>query len=137
VNDSRGHNNEMLVSSISSLLPAFLAIMAVETHDAMTQNALLDWKVRTKSNGDALVGIGLNETNRFLSISNTFLVTWYMWNVLVNYAGDDILLPLYSVLTVAVSYWKCCPLSADAMNVYAAIIDDDLSLKCEIKDKDE
>ncbi|KAL7497091.1 hypothetical protein ACHAWT_007451 [Skeletonema menzelii] len=134
--DNKWYNNEMLGSFTSSLLPAFLAIMAVETHDAMTQN-MLHWKRRTKSDFDAVAVIGLNKAHRFFLFSNTFLVTWYVWNVFVNYAGDDIVLPLYSIITVAMSYWKCYPLSADAMNIYSAIADDDLSLHSESKDKDE
>lgn len=136
-NENRRCSNEILLSSIMTLLPVLLTIMVIETHDTMTQNAFLEWKVRAKSNGEAVVGIGLNKTHKFLSVSGTFLVSWYMWNVLVNYAGDDILLPLYSLLIVEMAYWKCRPLSVDAMSVYAAIIDDDLSLKCEFKDKDE
>eukprot|EP00984_Skeletonema_dohrnii_P002994 scaffold1014_cov142-Skeletonema_dohrnii-CCMP3373.AAC.5 len=138
--DNRCCSNEMLACFTSSLLPAFLAIMAVETHDEMTQNALLEWKRRTKGDkGDTGVGICLNKTETpgvFLVI-NTFLIIWYMWNVLVNYSGDDIVVPLYSVITVVMAYWNCYPLSADAINLYAAIIDDDLSFHCEFKDKDE
>ena len=138
VHTNSWYNDEMLVSFTSSLLTAFLAIMAVETHDAMIQNVLLEWKRRTKSDTENTgVDIGLNKTHDVFLVTNTCVVIWYMWNVLVNYSGDDIVVPLYSVITVAMSYWKCYPLSADAMSIYAAIIDDDLSFHCEFKDKDE
>ncbi len=132
------YNDEMLVSFTSSSLPAFLALMAIETHDVMTQNALSEWKRRTKSENEISgVGIGSKKNHGVFIVTNTCVLMWYMWNVLVNYSGDDIVVPLYSILTVATEYWKCYPLSADAINVYAAIIDDELSFHCEFKDKDE
>ncbi|KAL7446917.1 hypothetical protein ACHAXM_011699 [Skeletonema potamos] len=132
------YSDEVLVSFTSSSLPTFLAIMAIETHDVMTQNALLEWKRRTKSeNENTGVDIGFNKTHRVFIVTNTCVFIWYMWNVLVNYSGDDIVVSLYSILTVAMSYWKCYPLSADAMNVFAAVIDDELSFHFEFKDKDE
>jgi hypothetical protein len=129
------HDDDMLVSFASTLLPAFLAIMAVEARDKVTHNALVEWKRRlTSDNQKSGIDIDVNKTNVVIAISNTCLVIWYMWNVLVNYSGDDIVVLLYSLMTVAASYWKCFPLSSDA---YSAIIEDDLQLHCEFKDKDE
>jgi hypothetical protein len=129
------HDHDMLVSFASTLLPAFLAIMAVEARDKVTHNALVEWKRRlTSDNKKSGIDIDVNKTHVVLVISNTCLVIWCMWNVLVNYSGDDIVVLLYSALEVASSYMKCFPLSSDA---YSAIIEDDLLLHCEFKDKDE
>lgn len=129
------HDDEMLVSCVESLLPAVFAIMAVETHDVMARNVLLELKRGTRIDSEN-IGIDI-DLNKALFVTNSCMVIWYMWNVLVNYSGDDIVVLLYSLITVATTHWKCRPLSADAVNIYSAIIDDDLSLQCEIKDKAE
>ena len=129
------YDDDMLVSFASTLLPAFFAIMAVEARDKVTHNALVEWKRSlTSDNQKNGIDIDVNKTHVVIAISNKCLVIWYMLNVLVNYSGDDIVVLLYSLMTVATSYWKCFPLSTD---VYSAIIEDDLLLHCEFKDKDE
>ena len=136
VHNQNGLNTNEFFLSFALSLPAFFTIFSVESHDIMAQHAMKEWKRSTESE-NTRAAVSWNKMNIIFFAVSICLVCWYMWNVLGNYSGEDAVVPLYSMLIVAMTYWKCQPLSADALNVYASIIDDELSFHCEVKDKDD
>ena len=140
-----GQHNEMIMCTLTKLLPAFLVLMALRTHDIMTQNSTRYWK-RTKQiarNGDASakdseskqldsaksqVMPTYNEP-QIITIALSGFVCWYTWNVSVSFPEDDLVVPFYSFILFVVTYLRCLPFSVEVMNVCSAIMNNDLSLQ--------
>lgn len=133
-----GHQNELLVRHVKNLFPALFAVDALLTYTTMKHNARLQLN-RVNNNCDEVM-LYVKEINkmdhserfRTLEVAEASLAMWYAWNVFASNSQDDLIIPAYSAIIFVAYYLKSVPISAAALDIYSAVVSNDLSLNCNV-----
>jgi hypothetical protein len=117
-----GHHNELFLCLVTIAVPTLLAINAVEAYTKMKFHFIeAGIKVHSKP-----------ERHRGLIMATTSLAFWYSWNAFVSISQDDYLIPAYATIILLIYYLKSIPISSEAIDIYSAVANSDLSLCCSV-----
>ena len=133
-----GHHNEMMLCFLTLLFPAFISIMAIQTHSVIYNRSMSFWSKAKKcddSDEDNTTNSQLDVCSmkisepKFLGAANGCLVCWYAWSVFVSHSGDDLIIPFFSATLFVRIYFMCNAVSPAALGIFSAIVENDLSLQ--------
>jgi len=136
-----GH--QMIMSTITLLLPALFAVISFKTQDSMSENSLCYWKKakQRSGNGDSALISDMKrgapsevspkyDEPKIITIANACVVCWYTWNVFMHFPGEDLIVTFVSSVICATTCLRCLPFSFEVMDICSAIMSNDLTLEC-------
>ena len=131
-----GQHCELVSCIVTRVVPTFIAIFSVRAY------ATARVQFNTSSNNNTVEDeaacvlnvVKMNGLERYRNLRavKASLSLWYTWNVFSVTSHDELLIPAYATLIFISYYLKNIPISSAAVEIYSAVVRNDLSLCCSV-----